>query len=170
MSKSKRPPIAVERLREVLRYDPEGGTFVWLARIAIRIVPGTLAGSPDGKGYLRASIDGRRYRLHQLAWAYMTGEWSAADIDHKDGDKLNNKWGNLRQATHSQNHANRKLSRVNTSGLKGVSWDRRRRKWIAQIGVQGSNIYLGSFASMHDAHSTYVAAAERYFGSFARAA
>jgi len=88
-------------------------------------------------------------------------------VDHIDGDKLNNRRSNLRIATVSQNIFHSKLSKVNTSGYKGVRWHRQGKKWLAEIKYQRRNIYLGLFDTAEAASAAYNAAAKRLFGEFA---
>lgn len=98
----------------------------------------------------------------------MTGEWPADMIDHKNRDRTDNRWENLREATRSQNNANRRAS--STHGFKGATFNRRQGRWMAQTKVNGKRVYLGYYDTPEEAHAAYVAAAERYFGEFARAA
>lgn len=88
--------------------------------------------------------------------------------DHIDNNPLNNTRSNLRLATASQNMQNSKKPCNNTSGYKGVTWFARKRKWIAQIGVNGKNIYLGEFTTPELAYEAYCSAAKRHHGEFAR--
>lgn len=87
--------------------------------------------------------------------------------DHRNGDGLNNRRGNLRVATDSQNQANGKLRRTNCSGFRGVYWNKRRRAWHARIGMPGARQHLGYFNNPLDAADAYLRAAERHFGDFA---
>lgn len=120
------------------------------------------------------SVDYQIYRGHLLAWLYMAGEWPKSFIDHKDLNKHNNAWDNLREATKSQNMANVGLIKSNKSGLKGVSRYRAGeaygKSWQASIGKDGKSKHLGHFATKEEAHAAYVAAAQNIFGEFARAA
>ena len=88
------------------------------------------------------------------------------DIDHRDGDGLNNKKNNLRLATHAQNIMNQRLNKVNTSGYKGVSWHR--NKWRAQIKKDGKRHHLGLFTCLIKAAKAYDEAAKELFGEYAR--
>lgn len=157
--------ITAEKLKEVISYDPETGIFTWKHRKA----RGGLAGHLDSNGYLTIRVDWILYGAHRLAWLYMTGSWPSGDIDHKDGDSANNRWANLRDATVSQNMANSKLSRGNTSGVKGVHWDKDNRKWRARIKVKYKSIHLGEFDCPAAAHFAYLVEADKQFGEFARA-
>jgi hypothetical protein len=158
------------RVRELLRYNPKTGEFRWRKRPrnSVRLGP-SAGGVHSHAGYRRIKIDRRLYREHQLAWFYMTGRWGRPTIDHRDGDATNNRWNNLRRATLSQNNANRRRPRQNTSGYKGVYLCRRSGKWRALIGSNGKVVYLGKFATPQAAHAAYLAAARKLFGEFARA-
>ena len=161
--------VSAERLRAVLKYEPDTGNLVWLVTThgyGGLIPAGSIAGLvSNGRRYI--GIDGRRYAAHRLAWFYMTGEWPV-EIDHKDCDPLNNRWSNLRLATRSQNNANMLRQKRNTSGHKGVDWDKSRQQWRAQICVNGKRMMLGRFNEITTAAEAYRAAAEQHFGEFAR--
>ena len=163
------------RLKELLRYDPETGVFTWLVWRPNGVKAGDEAGAIHKAcgGYRKIKIDSRGYLASRLAWLYMTGELPTFRVDHEDTDKLNNRWCNLRPATASQNAANARLSRRNTSGFKGVHYTRNRpstKKWAAHIRVDGVLKTLGYFAKPEDAHVAYTKAAEVAFGAFARSA
>jgi hypothetical protein len=164
--------LTQERLKELISYDPLTGVFLWLVDRG-----GKRAGDVAGcrkRTYIAISVDDRIYRAHLLAWFYMTGEWPDPFVDHRDLDKHNNVWTNLRLATKSQNMANVGLIKSNKSGLKGVSRYRAGepygKPWQAQIQKDGRTIYLGHFATREEGHAAYVAAAEKFYGEFARAA
>lgn len=90
------------------------------------------------------------------------------EVDHWDGDGLNNTDDNLRVCTKSQNMCNRGKTTKNTSGFKGVSWNKLRKKFSAQIRVSGKKIHLGLFVNPSDAASAYDIAAEKYHGKFSK--
>ncbi len=158
---SMRKRITCEQLKRDFLYNPETGEL--FRRV----------GYYDNKyGYLRISIDGINYLGQQLAWLWMTGEWIDR-IDHEDGNKSNNRWTNLREATQSQNSANaRKITSVNgkrtSSPFKGVYFDKLRRKWCAAIKVNYRKIHLGRHNTEDEARAAYWKAAQRIFGEFAR--
>jgi hypothetical protein len=158
----KRPRLTRARLRELLHYDRHTGEFRWWKRVGNDVRLGERA------GYLEIRIDKRAYQAHQLAWRYMTGRWCRPMIDHRDGDATNNRWTNLRRATPSQNTANSRRPRHNTSGYKGVSLYRRSGRWQAIICNKGRWTYLGTFTTPEAAHAAYAAAARELFGEFAR--
>jgi hypothetical protein len=148
------------RLREILHYTPDTGVFVW--RVGCRA--GDVAGCPNSHGYRRILINGRSYKEHRLAWLYTEDEWPNGDIDHINGDKSDNRRCNIRLATRSQNIANVRA----ISSVKGVSWDKRKCKWQAQIKINGRNVYLGYFGNPQEAAAAYDFAAYVLFEEFAR--
>ncbi len=159
--------ITIERLREILHYDPEAGTFTWLKSNSTKGLIGKRAGYVDAhQGYRRVNLGGKCYREQRLAWFYMKGEWPIGDVDHIDGNKSDNRWINLRQATRSQNMCNKGVRCDSKSGLKGISSSKKR--WTASIQVNGKLIYLGSCATPEEAHRLYGDAAQKYHGEFAR--
>jgi len=97
----------------------------------------------------------------------ISGILGKTEVDHIDGDGLNNTKINLRKATHAENMRNRKLQKNNTSGYAGVS-PVYNNKWRAQIKVDGQIKYLGVFENKQDAVSAYSEASKKYFGEFAR--
>jgi hypothetical protein len=159
-----------QRLLEALDYDKETGAF-YHRETKTCVKAGHVAGSRNDGNYQRIYIDGVSYKAHYLAWFYVTGEWpSSGMLDHKDLDKRNNSFANLRPANRILNGANVGLKSHNTSGLKGVSWYRQTGKWRAQIQVAGKKRALGYFDTKEEAHAAYVEAANAAFGEFARAA
>lgn len=162
--------LAVTRLREVLDYDPATGVFTWKSTLSARRSAGATAGGSGCKGYWRISVDGRRYLAHRIAWAWMTGAWPTQDIDHIDGHRCNNRFCNLREASQVQNNGNSRLRKDSTSGLKGVSWHKRAKKWAAYAGGRGTRVHLGLFESREEAHEAYLVHASLLFGEFVRRA
>jgi hypothetical protein len=162
------PPLTPSRLKTVLDYDQDTGTFVWKVSMG-RARAGNAAGWHDGRGYIRIGIDGVRYQAHRLAWFFVHQEWPPDDVDHEK-DRTDNRIANLRSATRQQNNANRSIASNNTTGFKGVCFDKNRNKYQATIMVDGKTRYLGRFDKPEQAHAAYCGAAEKFFGEFARAA
>lgn len=111
--------------------------------------------------YATGVIDGKKVLLHRYLLS-VTDRWT--DVDHKDGDTLNNQRENLRLATRSQNNANSKIPKTNTSGYKGVSFCNERKLWHASIKSKS----LGRFDSPEEAARHYNLAAKNLWGEFAR--
>jgi HNH endonuclease/AP2 domain len=164
-------PITQEFVRSILDYDPETGIFTWRRRPDVPPkwngrYAGTVAGRPC-KNHLEISIHKKRHQAHRLAFVWMTGE-CPPEVDHMDTDGLNNRWKNLRPATHSQNHGNKHAQSNNTSGYKGVMWCKRSKRWIAKIKCGDKVAWLGAFVDKESARDAYVDGAIKYFGEFAR--
>jgi len=105
---------------------------------------------------------------YQVVWALTNNEWPTADIDHRDGNPSNDQPENLRLATASQNLANTGMFAHNTSGAKGVSWDKSKKNWRAYVKVNGRMREVGRYESVEMAAAARKAAAAQAFGEFAR--
>lgn len=162
--------ISIEKLKEILHYDPDSGVFTYLVRRS-RTPAGTVAGHISHiDGRRRIGLDNKHYLANQLAWFFMTGKWPPHHIDHINGNQADDRFSNLRPATGSQNLANAKRPKHNRSGLKGASWDKRSGKWRAVIKQHRRVIHIGLFDSPEEAHAAYLSRAKELFGEFARAA
>lgn len=117
--------------------------------------------------YACREVTVRRKRSFILMHRFIMG-FHHKEIDHKDGDGLNNMRGNLRPCIHLNNGSNRKLGRNNTSGFKGVSFHKGIGKWQAVVKVNFKPKYLGVFDSPKEAALVYDAAAIKHFGEFAK--
>lgn len=161
----------ISHVRYLLDYDPRTGFFRWINppyHNKKRLV-GQRAGRAQKRGYRQIKIGRILYYEHRLAWAYMTGKWPGCEIDHRDGDKGNNRFANLREATRQQNRMNSRPNKDKRSGLpKGVV--RTAHRYRAKIVVKGKFISLGGYGTPEEAHAAYMAAAKLHFGEFARAA
>lgn len=157
-----------ELIRQLFAYDSEAGCFTSLVRRGKRWPPGQIAGTLDpSNGYRKLRFRGRQHFEHRLVWLWVHGEWPAAQVDHINGNRSDNRIANLRLATARENSRNAGMSRNNTSGYKGVFWERGCGKWRASITVNRKTIHLGVFVSAPEAHAAYCAAAKKYHGEFA---
>lgn len=165
----KRTSLTQAQLKSQLVYDPGTGLFVWLVSKKGTTI-GAVAGDFSGR-YVRLKLFQKSYPSHCLAWLWMTGAWPKDEIDHWDTDKHNNRWSNLREATRVQNSYNRSVDcdKVYTS-LKGVTFAKGRRKWQANIRVNGKLKHIGYFSTAEAAHAAYAEKAHELFGVYARTA
>ena len=156
--------ITQARLKQYLSYDPETGIFIRKEPTKGTRV-GSVIGSKRSKkdnDYIATSIDGEKCYLHRLAFLYMTGSFPKNNVDHINGDKTDNRFANLREATVSQNGMNRPKQSNNKSGYKGVCWEASRNKWKAQI----KSRFIGYYDTAEEAFKSYTKEAERIFGEY----
>lgn len=161
-----RDQLTADDVRAGLDYDPETGIFRW-RNPATKVVAGSIAGTLQ-RTYWMIHFRGVDYHAHRLAWLYVRGAWPTGEVDHRNGNRLDNRIANLRDATRSQNCANMGLASHNTSGFNGVSFYRQTGRWQAYIRHGGRRLHLGMFATAEDAAAAYDAAAIRLKGEFAR--
>lgn len=164
--------LDVEFLRSLFDYDPVTGDLLRKVRRR-KFAAGQVAGTVSYGGYRQIWISGKVYFAHRLIWAIVHGEWPMAslDVDHINGDPLDNRLENLRLATHRQNCANGKLAKNNTSGFKGVT--RYRGRWVAQISrgdASGQPRRIGVFDTPEEAYGAYLTEARKAYGDFLREA
>lgn len=152
-----------ERLKRLLTYNPESGLFTWNESRG-PAKRGAVAGSPCNKGYIVIGVDGKVYKAHRLAWLYMTGAWPSDQIDHRDEQKANNKWDNLREATNEQNCRNR--SHYNKTGYKGVI-PTPYGKFFARTTVRGKIYQKNGFGTPEEASEWVTAVRNELHGEFA---
>lgn len=157
------PKLTVERANEAFRYDAESGDFTWAIKIARKIVPGQVAGTLSKKyGYWIVRIDAELHPVSRVIWLMKTGRWPVFSVDHINGDRADNRWANLREASAAENQRNRR----GLNALKGVS--HKSGKWVASLQKGKRRYYLGRHSSALSAARAYDAAATMHFGAFAR--
>jgi len=155
--------LTADRARTVLRYEAETGRVFWCQSLSKRAAAGREAGTINGDGRRQVSIDGRRYLTHRIVWLIVHGAWPAHEIDHIDGDKLNNRVENLRDATRTINAQNtRHARRHSRSGLLGAFWFKRDATWVSKIRIGGHMTHLGYFDTPEKAHAAFVAAKRKH--------
>lgn len=140
----------LKQSKEILSYSPHTGKFTYIQKRK-RMDIGDTAGSLNKAGYIQLNLFGKVYAAHRIAFLFMTGQWPIGVIDHKDLDKTNNKWTNLRDVTSSVNIRNQAKRKNNTSGKTGVAWNKREGKWHAYIYADGKCKTLGYFDYKEDA-------------------
>ena len=167
----------IDELRRLLTYDPDAGVLRWIARTPDMFAGATeqarrktcacwngrYADKPamigiDAYGYHHGPVKGRYLKAHRVAWALHYGEWPSQKCSHRNSDHRDNRIANLRDVDHRTCHLNAKLSKRNTSGIAGVSWNRRTRRWRASIKRDGKTRYLGTFPTLDEAAAARKAA------------
>lgn len=152
--------ITAQQLREAVHYNPETGEFT-------RRSNGKPLGFRNGTGYTSFSLFNRDRQAHRMAYYYMTGRLPET-IDHIDGNRRNNEWKNLREATQAENQWNKSMMTTNTSGVKGVYWHNKLAKWVAEIRMNGVKYYVGSYNDLDQAKKEIDARRKLLHGCFYR--
>lgn len=156
--------LTAEKLRDLVDYDPDTGRFTWRAsRPACRA--GDECGRISRTGYREIGVCGRLHRANRLAVLYMTGQWPDGVVDHINRVKSDDRWCNLRVATHQQNCWNQ--GRRAGVLVKGVTWDKARGKWRAQARIGGIKKNLGRFDCFAHAVKAHREAVREAHGEFA---
>lgn len=153
------PSIAF--VRERFSYDPNTGDLTWAK--ARRDYLGRVAGYQEDDGYIRVTIGNDRYHAHRLIWAIVHDEYPE-EIDHRNGVRSDNRIKNLRACTRSENHQNRGDSSNNTTGFRGVTYDKANSRFLARIGHNYKQYHLGSFIKPEDAAAAYKRAKKQLHG------
>ena len=146
-----------KKLKRILRYYPKSGIFMWRKAGKGRVM-NKAVGSNEGRGYVRIGIGATHYYAHRLAWLYMTGGFPKRGLDHRDQDRSNNAWRNLRELSQGENIINSPHRSNNTSGATGVSWHRGTSKWRVRVG----NLYGGLYEDFDAAVSARKALEQEY--------
>lgn len=156
-----KPMVTRKRLMQLFTYEQDTGLFIRRVSIGRHGCKkaGQVAGTLNPDLYVVIGIDGRYYKASRLAWFYMTGRWPKHEIDHRNTVSWDNCWENLREATRTINAQNQLGARKNSkSGLRGVHWHKRVKKWASGIGVNNRSKHLGYFDDPMDGHLAYLAA------------
>lgn len=143
--------LTQQRLKELVSYDPNTGIMKWRNVSINRVKPFTEIGHTTKSGYIRCSIDSKKYMVHLLAWLYMYGKFPEHMLDHVNRNRSDNRISNLRQATVKQNNENLCQRGHNTSGHRGVTWHKSAKKWMASVTHNKKQIYLGLFNDVLEA-------------------
>ena len=155
-----KPLPPVERVRELLDYNPDTGVFTWKVKRGGKAQAGTVAGYEHVTGYWYIAIDKKYYPAHRLAWLYIHGVEPENDIDHINHQRSDNRISNLREATRSQNCANK-------VGTKGFIF--RRGLYEVYVKVFQKRHFIGCFKTEDEAREAYAVARIKYFGEFSPA-
>lgn len=149
----------IDYIKSRLNYDKDTGIFTWSSidsvnsRVKIGSIAGTVKIDRCGISYLRIYVGKKRYYAQRLAWMFVHGELlgKGMEIDHIDGNGLNNSIANLRCVDRVNNSRNRRINSRNKSGILGVYFCNTEGRWVASIGINRSHKHLGYFDTLDDA-------------------
>lgn len=161
-----RPVMTQELLRRFTHYDPHTGVFKRTHAMTNNhkiVEKEFIPQSITKQGYRQINMFKRPYLVHRLVFLYMNGEMPKNEVDHINGDRLDNRWCNLRVVTTSGNRANMGVSLNNKSGVRGVYWYPRYQKWEVTISRNKKHYYLGRYEDIDEAIRVRKEA-EEYYG------
>jgi hypothetical protein len=161
--------IDLAEARRLLDYSPETGEFLWKISRGGMARAGSAAGSIDTYGYRMIKVGRTAYLAHRLAFLFVEGSLPRQQVDHINGNKDDNRWTNLRHATHSQNCVNRTRPNRIGDGRRGVNRIGSRFQASISIRLAGKKkrVHLGMFGTADEAHEAYLGAARKLHGEFA---
>lgn len=160
-----------EYLKKIVLYSPRSGKFYWIKpppthSELLGEEAGSVVTNASGKKYHMIQIDGVKHKRSRLAFMYLDGKWPSAQVDHINGDSLDDRWQNLRDATSTQNNWNHKKRARRLNLPMGVRTTPGGR-FSARIGYMGQQITLGTFDSPKEAEDSYKKARQKYYGEYA---
>lgn len=139
----------------LLSYDAYTGVITRKVRTSSRTHVGQVAGrvftKKNGNAYRIICVASKEYYAHRLAFVLMTGQWPVGEVDHINGNGVDNRWCNLRDVPHAANMKNLRKQATNTSGHTGVSWHKNSNRWRARIVIDGKYRTLGYFRTIEEA-------------------
>lgn len=157
--------LTQDLLHELFEY--RDGVLYWKVAKAISIKIGDAAGSLQNNGYLSTKINNKMYLNHRLIFLMHKG-FLPEILDHIDGNPLNNDINNLRPATKNQNQHNRKINKNNTTGFKGVVFDKKLGKFYCRICIDGKRKAIGYYSTAKEASDAIFEERQKAHGEFAR--
>ncbi|MCS5736858.1 HNH endonuclease, partial [Herbiconiux daphne] len=137
----------------------------WLITPVGFIEIGDTAGYIRSDGYIGIGVDGDEHLAHHLAFLYMTGSIPEF-VDHANHIRHDNRWVNLRECSLQENNHNRGMDSRNTSGIKGVSWNKHAKKWSAYVNLNKKRHFVGYFTDIKDAEENVMRVRRELHGSF----
>jgi hypothetical protein len=151
---------------QMVEYDPQSGVFRWRVSRRGHAKAGDVAGTLTHAGYIAIKTGGKVVGAHRLAWYAVHRVVPVAELDHRNGNKADNRIANLREATRAQNAWNARSPKVGRA-VKGASFDPRRGKWAAGAMLNGARKHIGYFSTEREAQAAYRAFVLKHRGEFA---
>ncbi|KAK46241.1 HNH endonuclease [Caballeronia jiangsuensis] len=152
-------------LKEALHYNPETGIFTFLKSMGSSR-KGKQVGHNNPKRYVSITLNGVTFYAHRLAFLYMTGAFPKEATDHINRNRSDNRWCNLRAVSIAENNQNYSLRKDNTSGYRGVSFHKNKKKWLAYIVINKKRNDLGYFDTAAEAGAVADAARSKHFVAY----
>ena len=156
-----------QEISELINYDGATGNCTWAVARRGTNGKGSLAGTLNSNGYIQICLERKIVLAHRLAWFLTNGILPKEEIDHINGNRSDNRIVNLREATRSENQQNAKLRKDNSSGTKGVVWNKRHQRWAVVIQINKKPTYFGEYLLKGEAEAVAKAARSKHHDRFA---
>ena len=153
-----------ESIKDYFRY--ENGKLIRVKKTQANCKLGEV-GYPCSRGYLTIGFQGKKYFVHRVIWLIAKGEQPPSQLDHINNNITDNRIENLREATHTENMRNTRLRKDSKSGVKGVFWLEKRKRWVAKINHNKKCVFLGNFKELADATQAVKEARQKLHEEFA---
>ncbi|EJY4845936.1 HNH endonuclease [Salmonella enterica] len=157
--------MSVGDIRDLIDYNPENGVLTAKVNFSGRQA-GSVIGSQTWQGYYAFSLFGKKCFAHRLAWLLHYGEWPSQPIDHINGIKTDNSIRNMRLCSLSQNQFNKPTQKNNTTGVKGVYWNKRDKRYVASVQLNGKKYSAGHHKDIDSAKEAVMKLREKLAGEF----
>lgn len=155
-----------KELKQLIHYNPLTGTFTRLTKASTNPSEEDSVGCLDRYGYRIIKLSGKRWKAHRLAYFYMTGKLPEV-VDHINNIRDDNRWKNLRGCSLRENKHNCLISKNNSTGVKGISFDKARQKYLARVYADGKPHFLGYYDCIKKAERAVKAKRKELHGRFA---
>lgn len=165
MAKKNMSRLTHVELIAALEYDPDTGAMTRRVKSRRNANRDGETGTVSTNGRRYITIEGKQYIAHRLAWFYVYGKWPENNLAPRDGNYLNLQLSNWAEETQADTTRRSKFRSSNTSGLRGVHYDKARNKWVATINVNYKNKYLGRFDTTAEAGAAYEQARVELLGA-----
>lgn len=157
--------LTQEQLKEALDYDPLTGLFTRKTRTSNFVKVGQIAGNKHAMGYWEIGVCGKSYLAHRLAFLYMEGKFPEKMVDHKNLNRMDNRWSNLRHATNGENMQNSSCGKRGVTGKRNVYPNG--KGFMVNLQKDGKPYYIGTYPDIELAELVAEEARRKYHGEFA---
>ena len=143
--------ITQSEVKRLFSYNRHTGILKWKIKPSARVSIGDEAGTINSQGYKQVVFNRKTYKVHVLIWLWSKGYIPEGDIDHKDRVRHHNWLSNLREISRQCNNRNCGIRKDNKSGIKGICWNKKNKKWHVSIAINKIQHFIGLFADFDEA-------------------
>lgn len=150
--------LTADRVRFLFSYNPETGVLLWRNPTSLRVAIGDPVGTMASNGRRYVAVDSVKHLAHRIAWLYVHGKLPEENLAARNGNYDDLRLSNLMPQSFVDTANKNSLRNTNTSGFRGVIWDKNKGKWRAEITRDYLRVQIGRFDTKEEAHEAYVIA------------